>query len=70
MIHISKNNGPILKGIFYLVLGIVLGLSALGLGHITFMKYLLFGAAGYFIACGFYFSGLYHTVMSHMNMKK
>lgn len=70
MNQVSKNNGPILKGMFYLILGLILGSSALGLWHFAFMKHLLMAAALYFLVCGLYYSGLYHTLMHQINFKK
>ncbi len=64
MYHLPKNSVPVIKGLFYVILGLIFGLSGLGLMKFTFMKYLLFISAGYFVACGLYYSGIYHALIS------
>ncbi len=69
MIKLSKKSVVLMKGIFYITLGIILGLNATDLKRFALMKYLLFGAAIYFLACGVYYSGLYDQIRAKLNLK-
>jgi high-affinity Fe2+/Pb2+ permease len=70
MINLPKVSVPLLKGAFYIGIGIILGLSATDLAHFWFMEKLLLIVAVYFIISGLYYSGLYHTLMNQVNSKK
>lgn len=69
MFNLSKNASTIAKGLFYLVVGIILALSALNILTGSLMNYLIAAVALYFIAYGFLVSGLYDKVMNLINTK-
>lgn len=69
MFNLSKNASTIAKGIFYVLVGAILALSSLGILTGSLMNYLIAAVALYFIAYGFFLSGLYDNVMNLINSK-
>ena len=70
MEYLSKYNLEIAKGIMYLFLGIILGLRAFNIIHATFVDYIIFIVATYFIGCGLYYAGLYQIIINFVQNKK
>lgn len=70
MNYLSKINRPIVKGIFYLVIGIILGLRGFEIIDFQFTNYLLLALAAYFLAFGLYDSGLYTSLVRQFSSKK
>lgn len=69
MFNLSQNAAAIAKGIFYVLVGVILGLSALNILPGSFMNYLILAIALYFIVYGFFLSGIYDKVMSLLKLK-
>ena len=70
MNYLSQINTPIIKGIFYLVIGIILGLRGFEIIDFQFTNYLLLALAAYFLIFGLYDSGLYDSLVRQFNSKK
>jgi hypothetical protein len=69
MFKLSQNAAPVAKGIFYLLVGLILGLSALHILTGNIMNYLILAVAVYFIVYGFFLSGIYDKAFSLLNSK-
>lgn len=70
MYHLSHNAQAIAKGVLYLCIGLIFGLSAIGILTGSLKDYLLIGIAVYFIVYGFFLSGFYDAIMNLLNNKR
>ncbi len=69
MFNLSQNAAAIAKGIFYVLVGIILGLSALNILTGSVMNYLILAIAVYFIVYGVFLSGVYDRIFRLINSK-
>ena len=69
MFNLSPNAAAIAKGIFYVLVGVILGLSSLNILPGNIMNLLILSIAAYFIVYGFFLSGIYDKVLKLLNTK-
>ncbi|MBY0110293.1 MAG: hypothetical protein K2X90_04235 [Candidatus Babeliaceae bacterium] len=70
MFNLSQHSAAIAKGIFYILVGVILCLSALNILSGSLMNYLIGAVAAYFVTYGLFLSGIYDKALHLLNAKK
>lgn len=60
----------LVKGVLYVIVGLVLGLSAFEIISGSIMHYFIAVVALYFIGYGLLYSGVYHKMLAFINKNK